>query len=297
MKQSFPGYYKDKELSDVLKSKDVIIVLDSSVLCHLYSLHNEEWKAIVEMIGKKADILWLPYNLACDYHRMIVRVLKNKIQVLDSLKHKLQQTRSMLEALPFCVDESKMFETLSKTISERMDQERNLLKQRGNKDSEIRERLAQLYKSKVGCSNNDPDPHSYTVASYSAADEVDAISGAKPSPSQTTTDNQKAKSRNDIIFQTMMQLATDKKNNVLYVYCESSDYWTVSMGGTSYGANPEHQSSFKKTTGFTFYCCSFASFMEELAKDLGEEMSDKMKGCLKNMSYGDLNQDDEFLYG
>ena len=64
MRQSFSGYYKDEDLADILKKNNIIIVLDSSVLCNLFGLHDEVWKFILEMIKEKRDILWLPYNLS-----------------------------------------------------------------------------------------------------------------------------------------------------------------------------------------------------------------------------------------
>ena len=61
MKKSFSGYYKDKDLGDILKSNDILIVLDSSVLCNLYGLHDEVWKPIFSMLDKVYGclMLWL----------------------------------------------------------------------------------------------------------------------------------------------------------------------------------------------------------------------------------------------
>lgn len=295
MKDKFSGYYRQKDLSEVINSNRVVIVLDSSVLCNLYGLHDDVWMPIIEMIGKKANALWMPYNLASDYHRGIMPTLRKKIQELVSLKNRLQQTTEMLKALPFQIDDNEMFANLSKELSKRLTREIALIRQRGKKDSDIREKLAKMYESKVGCSNNDPDPHSYNVSSYKDANEIDAISGKNTaSSSSSTVDEQQGKSRNDIILHTLIQLSKNKQKDVLYVYSEPSEYWSVLIDKTSFGPNPEHQSYFKeRTVGHDFYCCTFSSFMNKLADSLDESLPDNVKRSLKKLSYGAMIQNDE----
>lgn len=295
MKEKFSGYYRQKDLSEVINSNKVVIVLDSSVLCNLYGLHDEVWMPIIDMIGRKANALWMPYNLACDYHRGIIPTLRKKIQELVSLKNRLLQTTEILKTLPFQIDENEIFANLSKNLSNKLTREIALIRQRGKKDSDIREKLAKMYESKVGCSNNDPDPHSYNVSSYKDANGIDAISGKNMASSKSSTiDDQQVKSRNDIILHTLIQLSKNKQKDVLYVYCEPSEYWSVLIDKTSFGPNPEHQSYFKEqTVGHNFYCCTFSSFMNKLAESLDEKLPDNVKHSLKKLSYGAMIQNDE----
>ena len=295
MKEKFSGYYRQKDLSEVINSNKVVIVLDSSVLCNLYGLHDDVWMPIIDMIGRKANALWMPYNLACDYHRGIIPTLRKKIQELVSLKNRLLQTTEILKTLPFQIDENEIFANLSKNLSNKLTREIALIRQRGKKDSDIREKLAKMYESKVGCSNNDPDPHSYNVSSYKDANGIDAISGKNMASSKSSTiDDQQVKSRNDIILHTLIQLSKNKQKDVLYVYSEPSEYWSVLIDKTSFGPNPEHQSYFKEqTVGHNFYCCTFSSFMNKLAESLDENLPDNVKHSLKKVSYGAMIQNDE----
>lgn len=103
----------------------------------------------------------------------------------------------------------------------------------------------------------------------------------------STVDEQQGKSRNDIILHTLIQLSKSKKKDVLYVYNEPSEYWSVLIDKTSLGPNPEHQLYFKEeTSGQDFYCCTFSSFMNKLAESLDERLPDNVKRSLKKMSYG-----------
>lgn len=298
MKKSFSGYYKDKDLGDVLESSDILIVLDSSVLCNLYGLHDEVWKPILSMLEKKCNCLWLPYSMASNYHRGIFPILVNKIQLLVNLKNKLQRTTDLLNSLPFSFPESQIFKESSNCLSKRLTREIAIIKQRGKKDSAIREAISKLYNGRVGTSNNDPDPKSFRISSYnSEVTEADALSGVSQSvviPQSTVYDQPKNSDSNDIILHTLIKLSKDKKKDILYVISEPSDYWSVFIGRTSYGPNPEHQSYFNRNTnGQHFYCYTFASFMQKLSACIGETLSEEIKSNLNNLSYGDMLQNDE----
>ena len=297
MKSKFSGYYKDKDLTEVLRTKDAVIVLDSSVLCNLYGFHDEVWEPVLDILQIKSDCLWLPYNMAAKYHRGIVTILIKKIQLLISLMNRLRQTVDMLKNLPFSFPESHSFEEMSKSISKELTLEVAKIKQRGKKDSEIRSRISELYCGRGGSSNNDPDPKSFKMLSYKEVTEADALSGkrAAVTTSNATLGEQSIEvESNDVIFHTLIKLSKDKDKDIIYVTSEPSEYWSIFIGKTSYGPNPEHQSFFdRETNGHRFYCCAFASFMQKLAVSQNTELSDEIKSSLRKLSYGAMIQNDE----
>lgn len=298
MKNNFSGYYKDKDLGSALKSNDILIVLDSSVLCNLYGLHDDVWKPILSMLNMKRNCLWLPYSMASNYHRGLFSILVNKIQLLVNLKNKLQRTTDLLNSLPFSFPESQVFKDSANHLSKSLTREIAIIKQRGKKDSDIREAISKLYDGRVGSSNNDPDPKSFRISSYnSEVTEADALSGVGQSVVTTKSaanDQPKNSDTNDIILHTLIKLSKDKNKDILYVISEPSDYWSIFIGRTSYGPNPEHQSYFKQNTNeHSFYCYTFASFMQKLSSSIGETLSAEIKSNLNKLSYGDMLQNDE----
>lgn len=173
-----------------------------------------------------------------------------------------------------------------------------MIKQRGKKDSEIRERIAHIYKGKIGISDSDPDPNSFKVTNYQDVNETDALSDNKNQIEKSTDQKiSKVEDNNDVILHTLIKLSKDKHKDILYVISEPSDYWSVFIGKTSYGPNPEHQSYFNKSTfGNKFYCCPFASFMQNLAVSVGETLSAEIRSSLKKLSYGAMIQNDSMIY-
>ncbi len=295
MRQSFSGYYKDEDLADILKKNNIIIVLDSSVLCNLFGLHDEVWKFILEMIKEKRDILWLPYNIATNYHKGILSILVQKIQLLVSLKNKLHQTAELLKGLPFDIFDKQNYLNKSEIVSRQLTREIARLKQRGKKDSEIREQISNLYQGRVGVLNNDPSPQSFRISTYNEVTETDGLSRTSIALNSSTTNEQvQITNYNDIILHTLINLSNDKNKNILYVISEPSEYWSVFIGNTSYGPNPEHQTYFTKSTnGKKFYCCTFASFMRKLADSLDKSLPTEILNNINKITYGTKIQNDE----
>lgn len=303
MKRSFSGYYKDVDIEQVLKDNDAIIVIDPVVLCNLYGFHDEVWKTVISIIEKKKELLWLPYNLALAYHRGIVPVIIQKIQLLITIKNRLRQSSDFLSTLPFDLPIIPEYEEISGDLSRHLTKEIAILKQRGKKDSEIRESIASLYKGRIGEPNNDPDPQSFKIKTYSEITEADAITGQCTDSISHSNANVNGlnveENSNDVILHTLIQLSKDKHKDILYIISEPSRYWSVFIGKTSFGPNPEHQTYFMKNSdNHNLFCYPFASFMTHLSNSLDIRIQSEVYSSIKRLSYGSmlLNNDDKSQY-
>lgn len=294
MRNSFFGYYKDEEISQVLCRNKVVIVLDPLVLCNLYGLHEEDWKPVIELLKRKEDSFWLPYNMALFYHQNIRSSLLQKIQLIVSIKNRIKQSLDLLNTLPYASENADHFRLSSKKISIELTKEIAKIRQKGKRDCEIRDAIADLYEKRIGQSDNDPDAHSYKIKNYIQATEIDALSGP-PSPASDEISVEPLYSdKNDVILHTLIKLSTDKNKDVIFVTSEPSEYWSLFIGKTSYGPNPERQLYFyKNTSGHNLYCCPFASFMSHLASSLGEVLPQEIRANLNKLSYGSITQSGE----
>lgn len=297
MKSIFSGYYKDDDISEILKTDKVIIVLDSTVLCNLYGYKEVFWQPMLELIKEKQSLLWMPYNMAYAYHRGITNTLIRKIELLISTKNRLKQAGDMLKSIPFEDGYLNDYNSASNAVSQRLTREIAFLKQQSKKDSELREAIAELYKGRIGASNKDPDPESYRVKIYPESNEADAITGNNSNFTSVDSKSEKCQDKNDIILHTLIQLSVDKHKDIIYVMSEPSEYWSVFIGKTSFGPNPDHQTYFKNSTsGQKLYCCPFAAFMKSLSFAISRKLTPDIVARLKQFSYGFSiqNWDNEF---
>ena len=286
MKHTFFGYYKDLDISQVINTDNAIIVLDSTVLCNLYGFNPNVWKPILDMLEEKKDLLWLPYNMAYDYHKNIIPRLTQKIQFLTSIKNRLKQSEELLKNIPiehsifhkYTIESKNIFQTLIKEIA--------YLRSKGKKNSELREAIASLYTGRIGVPYNDPDSDSFNIKSYPSVNEADAITGNKSITSNKCPDSS-LQNKDDIILHTLINLSNDKNKDIIYVTSEPSQYWSIFIGNTSFGPNPDHQNYFQKnTSGHLLYCCPFAAFMSNLSCALNKELDNEITYNLKKFSYG-----------
>lgn len=297
MKDTFSGYYKDIDISTILKSDRAIIVLDSMVLCNLYGYKDDVWKPLLALINEKKNLLWMPYNMAYAYHREIIPTLIQKIQLLISAKNRLKQAADILKTIPFEEGYLDNYNDASESTSTRLTREIAFLKQQGKKDSVLREAIAELYKGRIGGSNNDPDPKSYRVRKYPESNEADALTGNNLNSTSSCTEGERIHDKNDIILHTLIKLSSDKNKDIIYVMSEPSKYWFAFIGKTSFGPNPDHQIYFcKNTSGHNLYCCPFAAFMNSLSLAISKKISPEINAHLKQFSYGAAlqNWDNEF---
>lgn len=127
----------------------------------------------------------------------------------------------ILRNLPFSFPERSDYEKLSLRISNKLTLEIANIKQRGKKDSEIREAISQLFYKRVGALNNDPDPMSFRISSYNEVTEADALSGRNSSEMPVNTaisEEQQISNPNDIILHTLIKLSKDKNKDVLATF-------------------------------------------------------------------------------
>ena len=123
--------------------------------------------------------------------------------------------------------------------------------------------------------------------------ETDALTGSSTTTMKKDSDTETLQDKNDVILHILIHLSSDKHKDVLYVTNEPSSYWSVFIGRTSYGPNSERQTYFKSKSENNFYCCPFASFMQQLAASFNEPLNDQLKGNLKKMCYGTIPQNDD----
>jgi hypothetical protein len=153
MRKSFIGYYSpsDAEIATIWQSG--IIVFDTNVLINLYRYSKEARSALLELIGSLKDRLWLPNQIALEYHRQRLPQIYSERRNCDEL---LSGFRKLLTNL----DESRRHPFVSPDFRKKLDATVSSLEQEIKPSSDeldafkrsdpILERLTSLYEGKVG---------------------------------------------------------------------------------------------------------------------------------------------------
>lgn len=298
MKETFSGYYKDSDILNVLRTNKAIIVIDPLVLNSLFWFDDDIWRPILDLLRKREGSLWLPYSMADTYHRQIMPAIVSRIHSLVSIKNRIKQAADLMKTIPMKKDIEDEFKKISDEVSAKLTKEIAYVRQKGRKDSAIRGAIAELYKGKIGLPNNDPDPKSFKVKSYMNIDDTNAISENDLSQYESSVRTIiPQKDKNDIILHTLIKLGEDKNKDIVYIITKPSEYWSIFIGRTSFGPNPDHQTYFRKNSGHDLYCCTFSTFIDQLSYIEDVFLNESVKNNLRRLSYtSDVQNNDEDIF-
>lgn len=98
MKNLFKGYYNpnDDLLGKMWKSKDCLFIFDTNVLLNFYQYDIKTKNEFLELIKKIKDRVWLPHQVALEYQRNRLDVVKNERNVFAKID---QATEGFITAL------------------------------------------------------------------------------------------------------------------------------------------------------------------------------------------------------
>ena len=294
MKQTFRSFYNVDDWSEKLNKNDanIIIVLDAYVLCNLYGLEETERDEALKYIGKIKHLLWLPYNISLTYHHAIISSIKMKCNALLWLKKRIGQLQIEMKQMPIPYIQRKELDGCAKKLQNSLTKRLAYLKKQVESENVLREKIADLYKDRVGGTENDPDPESFLIQSYESesndvfsTDSIFDVNGMGCSASNS-------KEWNDVILHTLIKLSKKKECDILYVISKESSYWMTILGKTKYGLSPKHGMYFNKETfGHNLQVWTFEALIKAISKEKKMKLSDELSRMLRVYDYGSSKED------
>lgn len=294
MKKNFRSFYNVDDWSKKLNDNDVniIIVLDAYVLCNLYGLEETERDEAIKYIEIIKHLLWLPYNLSLTYHQAIIPSIRMKCNALLCLKKRIGQLQAEMKQMPIPYNQRKEFDGCAKNLQTSLTKRLAYLKKQVESDNDLREKIAELYKDRVGGTEHDPDPGSYLIQSYESesndvfsTDSLFDVNGMGCSASNS-------KEWNDVILHTLIQLSKKKECDILYVISKESAYWMTILGKTKYGLSPKHGMYFNKETfGHNLQVWTFETLIRTISKEKKMKLPDELSRMLRVYDYGSSKED------
>jgi hypothetical protein len=159
MKDLFPGYYyllSDEDFQ-ILWQK-CIFIFDTNILLNFYEYYKETREDVFELLDSIENRLWIPHQVALEYHKNRIKRIKQAESNFVNVKKKLEEAT---KALGFNNISSKCFpseiaeemrESVQKAFSVFEDKlvpyQKDLIKVDGTDD--IRSKITNLFQGKIG---------------------------------------------------------------------------------------------------------------------------------------------------
>ncbi|MDJ0901919.1 MAG: PIN domain-containing protein [Xenococcus sp. MO_188.B8] len=165
MKNLFPGHYKPTQEEFQKLWDNCIFAFDTNILLNVYRYSNETRERLFETLDLLKDRIWIPYQVAYEYHEERLNVISHQLQpykeIQKVLDDNLEKLNSVIDnyrnrhSFTSLVDDKNIINTtkrankrISKILEETKAQYPNLI------DNDIyRDRIDNLFLNKIGSPN------------------------------------------------------------------------------------------------------------------------------------------------
>ena len=263
MKSKFPGFYHpDSAFFDAL-FKDAIIVLDTNILLDLYRVSPKTSQELLEIIKTLGDRIWIPYQVALEYHRDLFSVVEGQIKKYNEAKNAIESiSKTFLEkrSHPFLSDylhrkATDVFEELLQFFDSQEKELENVILEQSVKDE-----LCKLLDSKIGNGFKSDELDKI----YQEGEERYKIQMPPGYMDRNKSGNEKFGDL--VVWKEIIQKSKDDKKPVLFVTDDTKEDWFIRFRGKTYGPHPLLLNEFHELTGRKIYIYTLEKFLENSEK-------------------------------
>jgi hypothetical protein len=158
MRNQFKGYYRPTEEEFSQLWENCIFVFDTNTLLNVYRYSEKTRESFLNILERIKDRIWIPYQVGYEYQENRLEVISQQLEFYDSIKKEMnesiQKLRSLLEGRKKhpLIDIDQLMETIQvsfQTVESYLEEIRAKHPDFITSD-DLRERITQLFDSKVG---------------------------------------------------------------------------------------------------------------------------------------------------
>jgi hypothetical protein len=97
MKEKFKGYYKPTQDEFAKLWNKCIFIFDTNILLNIYRYSESTRVLFLDILTKLKDRIWLPYQVAQEFHERRLEVIKEQQDAYDDIIDILQNNKDHIE--------------------------------------------------------------------------------------------------------------------------------------------------------------------------------------------------------
>ncbi len=290
MKNMFLGYYELTSEESAVIWNDSIIVTDANVLLNLYTYSTSTWEELLRLMTELKDRLWLPFQVADEYHRNRVSSIRKEARRYSEIHNSLKIVADELGARkrhPFIDPELfKDFQELSARMDAALKTGEKAHSAFVRKDP-IREQLTDIFEGRVGESlRSDVLDKIYRDGAVRYAKKI-------PPGYQDEKKPEPERYGDLVVWREMIEKAKCLKKGMVFVTDDAKNDWWLIIDGETIGPRPELLREFQSETGQTLCICKSDEFIAratERGKALSEKALAELEAARKSREEEDLRK-------
>ncbi len=269
MKEIFPGYFKKSEIEIRKIWDEGLICFDANVLLNLYRYSNETREALIRLIKKFSDKIFLPHQAALEYNRNRYEVIAEQEKTYKAFTEKIIQIQKDLQSTskpPFLSD--KVHDSLNKVFKDvNQEVEESITKYSGFlNDDPIYEEIVNVFKSKITNSFEESE-----IENIIKEGEERYKSKIPPGYEDEKNKSGLRKYGDLILWKQIIKMANEKKSPIIFITDERKvDWWWKIKDGRNMGPRQELVEEIHKEASVDFHMYSserFLSYGQEIHKE------------------------------
>lgn len=260
--------------------KDSILIFDTNVLFNLYRYSPETSSEFLKTISKLKDRIWLPYQVAFEFHKRRFLIIEEQINVYKEFLKKIENIYSDLENKnrnPF------LSENVSKELTEvksKIDKELALkikeYENRFGKDN-ILEKIIEIFSNNCGEEIPVEKLNSiYKDGDSRYKDDVPPGFGDKKKPVPDRYGDL-------IIWYQILEKAAASKKPIIFITDDGKDDWWLIHSGKTISPRPELLKEFKNKTGQSCHFYKPFQFLTYSNTFLGSQIKNEIIQEVKDL--------------
>lgn len=297
MKEQFKGYYnlEEKEFEELWNNG--IFIFDTNVLLNLYRYQYDTRDALLKVMEKLTNRVWIPYHVGLEFQRNRPIVIAEQYKKFSEVKNIIDKSiftmkkefdNLQLKTRHSYINPDKLIENFESIKNSFFNDLKELEKNSINNNSrdEIRERIDILFKKNIGL----PPKNQEEIDKIMADGEIrykknippgfKDISKDEKNPDEFTYSNITYKSKyGDLIIwkQIIEHVKTNSYKNIVFVTDDSKADWLwkiESNGPKTLGVRPELKEEFYRETDVeNFHIYNTKSFLSYANDNLNAKVT------------------------
>jgi len=294
MRKTFSGYYRPSEEEFADLWKNCLFVLDANVLLNLYRYSEQTREALIGILEKIVDRLWIPHQVALEYQDNRLSTIAEQARRYDRISETLQDARQQLQDLlgrehpSLDVDSLRakvqaVFSDLESELNGQRQQHPDLAE-----SDHIRDTLTVVLEGKVG------SPYSQECLAEiykSAQDRYDNIvpPGYRDSKKETVKRYGSLVLRDRygdlVLWRQVIDQAKEEQRPIIFVTDDTKEDWWWTSQGKTIGPRPELVTEMMCEANVSFYMYNSNRFMtfarEYLEVEVAQEAVDEVQEIIE----------------
>ncbi len=274
MKNMFRGYYPPTKAEFKRLWDKALLVMDANVLLNLYDYSDDTRQSFLSLLDELATRLWLPHQVALEYHRHRLNRIGEAGQKYDNVLSKIGDMRAIHKGLesqkahPFVSDKTlKKLDKLIAQLRQELEKKKQTVDAFVDRDRILAD-VSKLYRRRVG----DPYDEEQLARTYLEADK--RFNALMP-PGYLDEHKSGNRRYGDVVlwFQILDKARTGKAD-IIFITAEKKEDWWQLVKSKARGPRLELLHEFRSKTKRLFYMYEPFEFMKLAREYLKQKVED-----------------------